>query len=129
VTADREKEYSMDRSMMTTRRVLAEFLSELALTEVGVRLWDGTRWPDENPRPTTLVLNHPGALRRMFLSRNDVGLAEAYLYDDFDIQGDIEPVFRLAEGLARSAEGLGKKLRLARNLLRLPKNNGRPAAR
>jgi cyclopropane-fatty-acyl-phospholipid synthase len=119
----------MDRSMMTTRRVLAEFLSGLAVTEVGVRLWDGSRWPDENPRPTTLVLNHPGALRRMFLSRNDVGLAEAYLYDDFDIQGDLEPVFPLAEGLAHSAEGLGTKLRLARNLLRLPRNNGRPTVR
>ncbi len=119
----------MDQSMKTTRMLLAEHLSGQALAEVGVRLWDGTRWPDENPRPTTLVLNHPGALRRMFLSRSEVGLAEAYLHDDFDIEGDIEPIFPLAEGLARSAEGFGKKLRVARSLLRLPRINRRPAVR
>jgi len=119
----------MDQSMKITRRLLAELVAGQASAEVGVQLWDGTRWPDDNPRPTTLVLNHPGALRRMFLSRNDIGLAEAYLYDDFDIQGDIEPVFSLAEGLTHSAEGLGQKLHLARNLLRLPRNNGRLALR
>jgi len=119
----------MDQSMKTTKMLLAELFSGQASAEVGVRLWDGTGWPDDSPRPTTLVLKHPGALRRMFLSRSDVGLAEAYLHDDFDIEGDIEPVFPLAEGLALSAEGFGTKLRVARQLLRLPRIDGRPAVR
>jgi len=30
----------------------------------------------------TLVLKHPGALRAMLLPSTEVGLGEAYLYDD-----------------------------------------------
>ncbi|MBC7238955.1 MAG: class I SAM-dependent methyltransferase, partial [Chloroflexi bacterium] len=46
-----------------------EILSKLLIPQqdpVSVRLWDGTFWPDETPRPATLVLKHPGALRAMF---------------------------------------------------------------
>ena len=50
-------------------------------------MWDGTQWPDEQPRDVSLVLKHPGALGRMFLPGTEVGLAEAYLQDDFDIEG------------------------------------------
>ncbi len=91
------------------------------MRQVGIRLWDGTRWPDDGSRRATLVLNHPGALRRMFLPGSELGLAEAYLYDDFDIQGDIEAVFRLAEDLASAAQNLKTRLTLGMNLLRLPR--------
>jgi cyclopropane-fatty-acyl-phospholipid synthase len=71
-------------------------------------------------RPVWLVLQHPGALRAMFLPGTELALAEAYLYDDFDIEGDIIAVFDLAERLARSTQGWRKKLSAARMLLRLP---------
>jgi cyclopropane-fatty-acyl-phospholipid synthase len=87
---------------------------------VGVRLWDTTRWPDDSPRPVTLVLNHPGALRAMFLPGSELGLAEAYLFDDFDIEGDIIQVFSLADTLSEATSGWKKKLKAAQNLLRLP---------
>ena len=101
---------------------------------VGVRLWDGTRWPDENPRPVTLVLNHPGALRAMFLPGNELGLAEAYLFNDFDIEGDIIQVFSLADILAAATAGWKKKLKAAQNLFKLPEppkhdTNRRPTNR
>ena len=89
-------------------------------TQVGVRLWNGTLWPDDAPRAATVVLKHPGALREMFLPASELGLAEAYLYDDFDIEGDIEAVFGLAEELNQRVNGVIPKLRIARNLLRLP---------
>jgi cyclopropane-fatty-acyl-phospholipid synthase len=41
-----------------------------------------------------LALKHPEALGRMFLPGTEVGLAEAYLHNDFDIEGDIEAVLR-----------------------------------
>lgn len=89
---------------------------------VGVRLWNGMLWPDEAPRPVTLALKHPGALRCMFLPRTELGLAEAYLYDDFDIEGEIERAFDLGEELLKRSAGWRKKARLARRLLRLPDN-------
>jgi cyclopropane-fatty-acyl-phospholipid synthase len=89
-------------------------------SNVGVRLWDGTPWPDPAPRRATIVLRHPGALRAMFLPGHELGLAEAYLYDDFDIEGDIEAVFGLADALAQSTSGWRNKLAVAADLLRLP---------
>jgi cyclopropane-fatty-acyl-phospholipid synthase len=87
---------------------------------VGVRLWDGTRWPDEAPRPVTLVLNQPGALRAMFLPGNELGLAEAYLFNDFDIEGDIIRVFSLADIISDATAGWKKKMKAAQTLFKLP---------
>lgn len=95
---------------------------------VNVRLWDGHTWPDSSPRPVTLVLKHPGALRSMLLPGTELALAEAYLYDDFDIEGDIETAFVLADALTAPIPA-SKKLRLARQLLRLPSGNGRQPSR
>ena len=83
-------------------------------------MWDGTQWPDATPRQVTVVLNHPGALRAMFLPGNEVALGEAYLHDDFDIEGDIEAVFSVAEGLLEAVSNWTTKLHLAYRLLRLP---------
>ncbi len=94
-----------------------------------VRLWDGTRWPDEKPGPVTLVLKHPGALRAMLLPGTEVGMGEAYLFDDFDIEGDVESVFQLADHLAKITLGGRRKLRLARDLLRLPSTDNRHLTR
>jgi cyclopropane-fatty-acyl-phospholipid synthase len=100
--------------------VLEELFSVEEARPVGVRLWDGTQWPDDTQRPATLVLNHPGALRAMFLPGTELALAEAYLYDDFDIEGNIESVFGLAEVLALTTADWRTRLHLARRLLRLP---------
>ena len=98
-----------------------------------VRLWDDTYWPDEAPRPVTLVLNHRGSLRSMFLPGNELGLAEAYLYNDVDIEGDIEHVFGAAEALVAMATNWRIRFKLGLNLLRLPAvshtGNRRPRAR
>ena len=58
--------------------------------DFGMRLWDGTAWSWGSGRGDrfTLVFKHPSALRRMFLFPNEVKLGEAYIYDDFDIEGD-----------------------------------------
>ena len=85
-------------------QLLDELFPGQASNDVGVSLWDGTLWPDDQPRPATIVLNHPGALCAMLLPGNEVNLAEAYLYNDFNVEGDIERVFSLAEaGLADRA--------------------------
>lgn len=64
-----------------------------------VRLWEGTVWGAEMRPRFTLVLKHPGALHAMFFSPNELTLGEAYIHDDFDIDGDIEAAFDLADYL------------------------------
>jgi len=108
-------------------RVIGRIFAGPATSDLGVRLWDGTRWPDEAARRATLVLRHPGSLRAMFLPGSELALAEAYLYDDFDIEGEIEVVFALADELARATSGWRTKLGVAADLLKLPRGRRRAA--
>jgi cyclopropane-fatty-acyl-phospholipid synthase len=109
-----------DKPKSITLRLLDELFSSQGSFDVGVRLWDGTFWPDDRPRAATIVLNHPGALRSMFVPANEVNLAEAYLYNDFDVEGEIERVYGLADGLAETSSNLSDKIRLGSLLLKLP---------
>lgn len=111
---------SNDQATELTKSLLAEIFKGNARKNVAIRLWDGQYWPDGEPRPTTLVLKHPGALRNMLLPGTEVGLGEAYLYNDFDVEGDLEAVFSLAEDFAQDVNGTLQKLRAARSLLKLP---------
>lgn len=110
----------IDPAAELTISLLGELFKGEALQQVGVRLWEGTRWPDDAPRPATIVLKHSGALRSMFIPGTELSLGEAYLYDDFDVEGDLEAVFGLADELARDMDGVLVKIRAARSLLKLP---------
>jgi cyclopropane-fatty-acyl-phospholipid synthase len=112
-----------------TRHVLSEIFAGCSLEKVGVRLWDGTSWPDEHPRKATLVLKYPGALARMFLPGTEVGLAEAYLQDDFDIEGDIEAAFEVGDFLLSRFDDWKKKLKLGGLLIALPEHDGKSSMR
>ncbi|MBV9999470.1 MAG: class I SAM-dependent methyltransferase [Verrucomicrobia bacterium] len=103
-----------------TIQVLSEIFAGCPLERVAVRLWDGTPWPDGRPRPATIVLKDPDALRRMFLPGSEIGLAEAYLYDDFDLEGDIEAAFDIGDFLLTRVRDWRTKLKLAAALLALP---------
>jgi cyclopropane-fatty-acyl-phospholipid synthase len=107
-----------------TLACLRELLGGYRPRDFAVRLWDGTIWePDAGQEARfTLVLRHPGALRALLWPPNQLTMAEAYLYDDIDVEGDIEAVFRLADYLLlerrfRPAE----RLRIAARLLALPR--------
>ena len=86
-----------------------------------VRFWDESIW-GSNPQPRfTVVLKHPGALREMFSASRELTLAEAYICDDFDIEGDIQAAFHLADYLLeQGARTLRQNLHLASLLRRLP---------
>lgn len=110
-------------------QLLDELVSPGLRQDIGVRFWDGNCWPDERARRVTLVLNHPGALREMFLSGTELAMAEAYLYNDVDIEGEIEVIFQLGDVMLQEAGGVGKKIHLARLLWELPPSPGRPVTR
>src|SRR5207249_8338825 len=112
-----------------TRHVLSEIFAGCRLDNLGVRLWDGTTWPDERPRAAVLALKHPDSLGRIFLPGTEVGLAEAYLRNDFDIEGDIEAAFEVADFLLGRLKDWRKKVKLAGLLVALPGRNGRSTIR
>ena len=104
--------------------------------DFAVRFWDGSVWPAESgdgPR-FTLVLKHPGSVRRMFWPPRPLSTGQAYIYDDFDVEGDMVAFTFLCGHLSRVTPTLSilDRLGLAARILRLPKvvtpRKGRQAA-
>jgi len=113
------------RAADVTLGLLDDLLSEYRPRDFGVRLWDGSYLGPTGGAPErfTLVLRHPGALRNMFWSGSELALAEAYVYGDFDIEGELESVFALGDHLlVERSFGVVERLSLARRLLQLPSN-------
>jgi cyclopropane-fatty-acyl-phospholipid synthase len=120
----------MDHSMEIARDVLDLLFPPSATAGVSFQLWDGSAWREEGRKKATIVLKHPGALRRMFLPGTEVGLAEAYLYDDFDVRGDMESVVALQDQLIDHQPGFLQKVKLASQLRKLPdQKRARPDGR
>jgi cyclopropane-fatty-acyl-phospholipid synthase len=102
--------------------VLEELIGDYHPREFAVELWDGTRW-DPDPAQFcrfTWRIHHPGTLRAALRSDRQVALAEAYIYGDFDIEGDILAIFPVAEYLEKKSFSTSAKVRLATLLLGLP---------
>ena len=86
-----------------------------------VRLWDGTTLPGVAPA-FTLVLNHPGALRRMLRPPAERSLGEAYIAGDFEIEGDLFAAVALFDSLAAQRISLRDLIRAAHDFRALPKS-------
>jgi cyclopropane-fatty-acyl-phospholipid synthase len=112
----------MNLAVERTCRLLDDVFGGSADAEVAVRLWEGTEWrPGGAGEPrAAVVLRHPGSLRAMLWPPTELTLAEAYLDDDFDVEGDLEAVFPLADSLRTRRPGLRESLRLAQRLFELP---------
>lgn len=112
-----------NQAVQVTLSLLADVFSSSPASHVAVRLWDGTTWKPEPAEPTrcTLVLQHPGALRKMFLPPSDLNLGEAYIYNDFDIEGEIEAILPLMGYFVEGRWGKVERLRYGKRLLSLPK--------
>lgn len=117
------------RSVQAGLRILHVLFSGCRPKDFAVRLWDGTvQRPEAGREPVfTLVINRPGALRRMFRRISDLALGESYIYGDFDVEGDFESAFALAEYLGGLRLGISDRLRCAREMMMLPSDD-RPFA-
>jgi cyclopropane-fatty-acyl-phospholipid synthase len=89
-----------------------------------IRLWDGSTLPGISHPAFTLVLNHPGALRRMFTPPIELSLGEAFIYGDFEIEGDIFSVFSLVDDFASRSFSTGEIIAILREWLALPSSDG-----
>jgi hypothetical protein len=107
-------------------RFLDELLRDFPKHNLQVRFWDGQVWGSQCA-PCTLVLKHPGTLRRLCTDPSELSLGEAYIYDDVDIQGNIESVFELADHLLTfGGTGVSHHLQLIRRFRELPNQNDGP---
>lgn len=110
-------------AVQTTLSLVQDLLRFSRPQNFAVRLWNGDTWGPEAGQEArfTIVLQHPGALRAMFLPPSEMALGEAYIFNDFDIEGDIEAVIDLAQDFLAMSWGKAEQLRYGVRLLSLPK--------
>ena len=110
-----------DPAVVSTRDHLDWLFGHLDRRNFDVRLWNGeTRAADTGRADFTLVLNHAGALRSMFRSPVELSLAEAFIYGDFDIEGDIHTAVATMDTVGQSLFSTGDLWGLMRRLVALP---------
>ena len=114
-----------DNSVDISLQLLDTLAADYPRQDFAVRLWSGEIWGNSLQPRFTLVLKHPGALRKMLLGASEVTLGEAYIFDDIDIEGELEAAFEFGDYLVAHELELTEKLRLAGFLLRLPHNGHR----
>lgn len=112
-----------DRAEEITITLLEELFPGIGGRAFNVRLWTGRVLEADSNGDSlfTLVLTHPGSLRRMLLPPGELTLAEAYLRGDFDVEGDIVALMSQAEKFERL--GLGDWFSLLRRVRTLPKTD------
>ncbi|MHB8644771.1 MAG: class I SAM-dependent methyltransferase [Thermomicrobiales bacterium] len=111
-----------------TLNILHRLFGAVPPCTAALRLWDGTRWPENAPDDVaaTVVLNHPGALRRMFLPPTELTVGEAFIRGDFDIIGDLEAACALNDMIGAGARTPGMTWALLKLLRQLPETGGPP---
>jgi cyclopropane-fatty-acyl-phospholipid synthase len=105
-----------------SQSILTDLFGPPETRPFAVRYWDGAVEgvaAGAEPR-FTLILRRPDALRRMFLPPSELALGEAYLRDDYDIEGDMEAAAGLSDAIGTRLRSPRLLARLTRQLLALP---------
>ena len=112
-TTDATAQTRWERAASLSSELLAELFGPVEQRSFAVRFWDGdVEAGSVSPPAFTLVLNHPGSLRRMLLPPSEIAMVEAYLSNAIDIEGDLEAASTIGDIAAR-------RLRSARTLARV----------
>ncbi len=123
---------TIDQAVRTTLSLLQDIFASSQSPNFAVRLWDGTVWQSRpeagEPARFTLVLQHAGALRKMLLPPTELNLGEAYIYNDYDVEGDLVAAFSIGDQLMDERWGKMAQVRYGKRLLSLP-NTGQPRPR
>lgn len=110
-------------ALETSRTVYDLLTTVSAASPPRLRTWTGDLWGPSDAS-ATLVLNHPGALRAMLVPPTDLAAAEAYLYGDVDLDGDIFSLLEFAAGLEQPGPTRRQRLKLVNALRTLPSDTG-----
>lgn len=110
------------RSDRAALAVLDEVFRDYGPLDFSVRLWNGQCWPSQlkGEPDFTLFVHHPGALRRMLLSRGDLSLCEAFIYGDLTVEGELSGLLRLRDYIEELRLSPARLARLARLWILLP---------
>ena len=111
-----------ERAVRVSRAILTELFGPPRERRFDVRFWNGESDTSEGPGEArfTLVLCHPGSLRRMLLPPSELAIVEAYLHADVDVEGDLEAASEIADAVVGRLRSPRKLARVLRLVLALP---------
>lgn len=104
------------------RQILEQILADYHGT-VAVQIWNGERVVGQADAPCTVIFNQPSVLRQLVLHRNVVRLAEAYLAEESNIEGDAEQLFDLVTYMRDLVIPWSTRLRVMRLAFKLPRHH------
>ena len=116
----RRPQHPGDPSVDLTLEILEKITAGVRIQSLNYRLWNGVYWPNEIPKPATLVLNRPSALREMLGGGSEIAVAEAYIREAFDVEGEMVAAFEFADILDAQTGAWTRSLSIARMLRCLP---------
>ena len=113
----------IDPAVLESRGVLEALFRPYGPRDFAVRFWDGSSWDEHAGLPCrfTIVLAHPGSLRRMFWPPSDLTVGEAYIFGDYDVEGDMEAFLAAMRRLGSLPRNPLERLALGWRLWRLPR--------
>lgn len=114
----RKEDKKARQSFSFLKKILAHHPSR----DFAVRLWDGSCLAPEagQTRRFTLVINHPGTLRKLLWHPTQLRLGQAYVFKDLDIEGDLEAALKLPEMMTGIHVKWREKILFVKWLLSLP---------
>lgn len=103
-----------DKAAEKASAILEDLLRGFPARDFAIELWDGTRFDPAAGSfcRFTWTINNPTPLQALFHSNRQVGLAEAYVFGDFDVTGDLLAVFPVADYLLGKHLSTPEKLRM-----------------
>jgi len=108
------------RVVSDTVALIEDLLGPVNEWPVRLRTWDGSVLgpPDAD---VTVVLTRPWSLRSLLWPPTELNMAEAFIYGDLDVEGNVEAAYRAFLPIADLEWRHPRRFaRLARELLRLP---------
>ena len=112
----------LEPAVIKALELFDNLFEKTSLGPFAIKLWDGSLWQQDKTEPRFhLEIKNAQALQKIFWRPNQLSLGEAYIFDDFDIHGDLEACFELGDYLMSRDWQLSEKLRLGQKLLSLSK--------
>ncbi len=96
---------------------------------VAVQFWNGELAVGQLDAPCTVIFKQPSVLRQLVLHGNILHLAEDYLAEGADIEGDAECLFDLLSYIHHLAIPWPTRLRVIRQAFRLPRHHREKSTR
>jgi cyclopropane-fatty-acyl-phospholipid synthase len=122
-TPDSATGFDHQCALANARAACLILFGPVASRQFDIRYWDGSR--EEVPRdvPFTLLINRPGALRRMLLPPNELTIIEAALSGDIDLEGDMEAAMGMGDAINAQLRSPATLFALLKHLRALPRED------